>query len=323
MKSKILITGAAGFIGFNLIKYLLKKNYEIIGIDNLNTYYNKKLKIKRISQLKSKNFQFIKLDLRKSDQIKKKLKKIKFGLIIHLAAQPGVRYSVKEPHSYIENNILAFSNILELTRDKKVKLIYSSSSSVYGDSRTYPLKENQKLNPKNIYAMTKNNNEEHAKIYAQNYNLSILGLRFFTVFGEWGRPDMMVIKFLISAINNKKFQVYNNGNHFRDFTYIGDLCEMVYPIIKDYKKINNKNEIFNICSGKSISLKYIIKKLALLTKYNKTVNRKYNHLEVLKTHGSNIKINKFARKKFNFTNIDQAIINTFEWFKKNKVLFKL
>lgn len=321
MKSKILITGAAGFIGFNLIKYLLKKNYEIIGIDNLNTYYNKKLKIKRISQLKSKNFQFIKLDLRKSDQIKKKLKKIKFGLIIHLAAQPGVRYSVKEPHSYIENNILAFSNILELTRDKKVKLIYSSSSSVYGDSRTYPLKENQKLNPKNIYAMTKNNNEEHAKIYAQNYNLSILGLRFFTVFGEWGRPDMLILKYLIFSKYKRKFHVYNNGNHYRDFTYIKDLIDMVYQIIKVSNKIKKGHTIFNLCSGRSIHLKKVINILIKLTGYKKIANIKKSNLEVLKTHGSKNKLENFLQKKFKPTKIENSILNTFNWFKKNESLF--
>jgi len=321
MKSKILITGAAGFIGFNLIKYLLKKNYEIIGIDNLNTYYNKKLKIKRISHLKSKNFQFIKLDLRKNDQIKKKLKKIKFSLIIHLAAQPGVRYSVKEPHSYIENNILAFSNILELTRDKKVKLIYSSSSSVYGDSKTYPLKENQKLNPKNIYAMTKNNNEEHAKIYAQNYNLSILGLRFFTVFGEWGRPDMLILKYLIFSKYKRKFHVYNNGNHYRDFTYIKDLIDMVYQIIKMSKKIKKGHNVLNLCSGRSIHLKKVINILIKLTGYKKIANIKKSNLEVLKTHGSKNKLENFLQKKFKPTKIENSILNTFNWFKKNESLF--
>ena len=321
MKSKILITGAGGFIGFSLIKYLLKKNYKIVGVDNLNTYYNKKLKQKRISSLRSRNFQFIKLDLRKNDQVQKKLKKIKFNLIIHLAAQPGVRYSIKEPHSYIENNILAFSNILELTKDKKVKLIYSSSSSVYGDSKTHPLKENQELNPKNIYAMTKKNNEEHAEIYSQNYNLSILGLRFFTVFGEWGRPDMLILKFLIFSKYKKKFQIYNNGNHYRDFTYIKDLIDMIYAIIKKSNKIKNGHTIFNLCSGRSIHLKKVMNILINLTGYKKITNISKSNLEVLKTHGSKIKLEKFLQMKFEPTKIEKSILNTYNWFKKNKNLF--
>lgn len=320
----VLITGSSGFIGFSLANHLLKKNIKVIGVDSMNNYYNVKLKNKRLSILKkNKNFNFLKINISNKNKIFSTLKDKKIDLIINLAAQPGVRYSIINPHSYFQNNILGFANILEFVRKKNIPLIYSSSSSVYGNSKSFPIKENNKLIPKNIYALTKKHNEEMASHYCKNFNIRAVGLRFFTVFGEWGRPDMLIIKFLISAINNKEFEVYNNGNHFRDFTYIRDLCEVVYPLIKNYKKINSKNEIFNICSGKSISLKYIIKKLTFLTNHDKIVNRKYNHLEVLKTHGCNIKINKFSRKKFNFTNIDQAITNTFEWFKKNKVLFKI
>jgi UDP-glucuronate 4-epimerase len=321
MQNTILITGVGGFIGFSVAKYLIKKKYKIIGVDNLNNYYNQKLKNIRIQELKCKKFQFLKIDLRKNSQIIKQLKKIKFNLILHFAAQPGVRYSIIDPKSYIENNIMAFSNILELARSKKIKLIYSSSSSVYGETNIYPINENAKLNPKNMYAITKKNNEEQAEIYSKNYGLSIIGLRFFTVFGEWGRPDMLILKFLIAAKNGLKFYLYNHGNHYRDFTYIKDLIRMIYPLIKNYKKMKKDHKIFNICSGKPIHIVKIIAILKKLTGYKKIVNTKKSTLEVYKTHGSKKKLEKFLNMKFKNTNIDLSIINLFNWFKKKEKLF--
>jgi UDP-glucuronate 4-epimerase len=321
MKKIILITGVAGFIGFSVTKNLLKRNYKVLGVDNLNNYYNQKLKKKRIEQLKSKNFKFIKLDLKNKNQINKNLKNKKIDLIIHFAAQPGVRYSVNEPHSYIENNVLVFSNILEFVKSKKIKLIYSSSSSVYGDTDKHPIYEHSKLNPKNIYAMTKKNNEEQAEIYSKSYGLSIIGLRFFTVFGEWGRPDMLILKFLIYAKKGLKFQLYNYGNHYIDFTYINDLFEMIYPLIKNYQKIKKGHEIYNVCSNRSVHLKKVINILKKLTNYKNIKNIKRSELEVFKTHGSRKKLENFTKIKYKISNIEESIIKTFNWFEKNKKLF--
>jgi len=319
---KILITGVAGFIGFSLSKYLLNKKHNVIGIDNLNSYYNQKLKIERINNLKCKNFFFIKEDISNKENIFKKLKKYKFDIIIHLAAQPGVRYSLKNPYSYIKNNLDVFGVILEYARIKKVKLIYASSSSVYGDSKNFPLKENYKLNPKNIYAVTKKNNEELAEIYSKQFDLSIVGIRFFTVYGEWGRPDMFLIKFFEYMKKGKVFPLYNNGNHFRDFTYINDLLKMLYPLIKDNNKLIKKEHIlYNICSGKSKNIKTIIKFLIKITGYNKIKYLSYLNTEVKKTHGSNKKLIKKINIKIIPTKFQDSVRKTYEWFNLNKNLF--
>ena len=191
----ILVTGCAGFIGFSISNFLLKKKFKIIGIDSLNNYYNLKLKKKRIKLLKSKNFEFHKSDISERFKFFKLVEKKNFDYIIHLAAQPGVRYSLLKPESYIKNNVLAFSNILDLAKKKNIDLIYASSSSIYGDSTKFPIKENFDYNAQNIYALTKVQNEQYAKLYSKLYRMRIIGLRFFTVFGEWGRPDMFLLKF--------------------------------------------------------------------------------------------------------------------------------
>lgn len=316
MKKTILITGVAGFIGFSVTKRLLKKNYKILGIDNLNNYYNRKLKKKRIEQLKSKNFRFLKLDLKNKNQINKILKNEKINLIIHFAAQPGVRYSVNEPHSYIENNVLVFSNILEFVKSKKIKLIYSSSSSVYGDTDKHPIYEHSKLNPKNIYAMTKKNNEEQAEIYSKSYGLSIIGLRFFTVFGELGRPDMFFFKMLNSAFNNKLLYLNNSGNHYRDFTYINDVVNILKRLV--FLKLKKNFEVFNVCSSKPIFLKRFIQIVKKYIKNINIINVPPHPADVYKTHGSNKRLIKFI-KKVKFTNLDIAVRNSIKSYKKYKI----
>ena len=197
---KILITGVAGFIGFNLAKFFLETNkkIKIIGIDNLDDYYSVKLKKDRIKNInKFKNFKFIKLDVYNKKALDKLFKKNKFDYVYHLAAQAGVRYSIENPQKYYNSNIIGFTNLLEVLRKNKVKkIIYASSSSVYGDSKKFPLKENLILKPKNIYALSKKFNEDLANVYKDLYKLNILGIRFFTVFGEWGRPDMFMLKYL-------------------------------------------------------------------------------------------------------------------------------
>ena len=160
-----------------------------------------------------------------------------------------------------------------------------------------------------------------AQHYCNTFKIKALGLRFFTVFGEWGRPDMLIIKFLISSLNKKKFEVYNNGNHHRDFTYIKDLCNLIFPVIKNFKKIDNTNQIFNICTGKTIYLRDVLKKLINLSNYKNLTYKEFNKMEVLKTHGSNKKILNFTKKQFKHTPLDVSIKNTFDWFIKNKKIF--
>lgn len=317
---RILITGVAGFIGFSICQSLLLKNNKIIGIDSLNNYYNLKLKKKRLALLKNKNFDFKKIDLINRKKLFNSLNKNKIDLIIHLAAQPGVRYSLDHPRTYIENNISAFSNILDYAKNNKIKLIYASSSSVYGETKKFPVRESDQLKPNNIYALTKKTNEEMAKLYAKLYGLKIIGLRFFTVFGEWGRPDMFILKFLEYARLKKKFPLYNYGNHSRDFTYINDLVCMISPLFKKIDKMKKGHYIFNVCTGKSRNIKEILNFLIKLSNYKNILFLPYQSTEVKKTHGSNKKLIKISKFK-KFTEYKTAIQKTFNWYSQNKDLF--
>ena len=257
---KILITGAAGFIGYNFSKYLLENyNYKVVGLDNLNDYYSVKIKKKRLRELsKFKNFNFSKIDLKNRKQVSKIFKK-KFNMVFHFAAQAGVRYSLKNPRVYIDSNIVGFFNLIENIKFYNIKkFFYASSSSVYGDSNKFPLSESDKINPKNIYGLTKKNNEEMVETYFKNSDIKCIGFRFFTVFGEWGRPDMLIYQYLASIFNNRKIFYLNNfGNHTRDFTYIKDVCHIMDLFIK--KKIKKSHQIFNICSNRPIKITSILK----------------------------------------------------------------
>ena len=312
---KILVTGVCGFIGFNFANFLLKKNYKIYGIDNINNYYSIKLKNDRLKILKkNKNFTFFKIDIVDQKKLKNIFSKVKFDIVINFAAQAGVRYSIKEPRKYIENNINGFFNILDLCRIKNIKkIIYASSSSVYGDNVNYPLKEYQILKPKNLYASTKANNEETAEIFSRFYGLNIIGLRFFTVYGEWGRPDMFMMKYLETNLNKKKkFYLYNYGNHFRDFTYIKDVNNIIFKLIK--KKIK-KHQIFNICSNKPIKITSIIKIINKLTKVKcKIFKTSLQKADILKTHGDNMKIRKYVNYH-KFYDIKNGIFNLVNWYR--------
>ena len=193
LKKKILITGIAGFIGFSLAKKLLEKNnLQIIGIDNLNTYYSKKLKHKRLQILKkNKNFKFYKLDLINKEKLELLFKKNKFLAVFNFAAQAGVRYSYENPKSYTDSNIIGFINLIQVIKDYKIKkFIFASSSSVYGDEKPFPKSETSELNPINLYSLSKLSNEQFARSMSKLMNAKIIGLRFFTIYGPWGRPDM-------------------------------------------------------------------------------------------------------------------------------------
>ncbi len=308
---KILITGSCGFIGFNITDYLLGAGHKIIGIDNLNDYYDVKIKYKRLKILKKyTNFKFFKIDISNNKDLKKIFNKNKFDFVINLAAQAGVRYSIDNPRKYINSNTCGFYNILENCRLKSIKnILFASSSSVYGDKKKFPILENESLNPKNFYGLTKKNNEEMAEIYSKLYNMNIHGLRFFTVYGKMGRPDMFMLKYLNSK---KKFNLYNNGNHYRDFTFIDDVNEIIKRLLN--KKIKGYN-IFNICSNKSVKITYVI---YLINKIIDKKNLKINKIglqkaDVIKTHGENLKIKKYLRFN-NFTPIEVGIKSMIKWY---------
>ena len=307
----ILVTGAAGFIGFHICEMILQKtNYKVFGVDNLNSYYSTTLKKKRIKELKKKkNFFFKKYDL-KNDKIYKLLNKKKFEYIIHLAAQPGVRFSISDPKKYIDENIVAFTKILEFARVQKPKCtFFASSSSIYGDSLKFPVTEKFNLNPKNVYGLTKKFNEELAYFYSKNFNIKLVGLRFFTVFGTWGRPDMLILKLLDKIKNKETFQINNFGKHSRDFTYIDDVTNMIFGLMLNYKKIKIF-DYFNICSNKPIDLMKIINYIVNAKGNAKLKKVEFQKADVFKTHGSNkkiLKVIKFKKLSNTFESIDKII----------------
>jgi UDP-glucuronate 4-epimerase len=247
---KYLITGVAGFIGFHVCKRLLEENtnIEIVGIDNLNSYYDVNLKYGRLQELgidnqieinkykkssNNKKFKFIQMDLVNSDSIQRLFKDEKFDIVINLAAQAGVRYSLKNPAAYIQSNIDGFLNILEGCRQNSIKhLVYASSSSVYGLNGKVPFSESDGIaHPVSLYAATKKANELMAHSYSHLYQIPSTGLRFFTVYGPWGRPDMSPFLFTDAILNNRPIKIFNNGNMLRDFTYIDDIVDGIIRVI--------------------------------------------------------------------------------------------
>jgi UDP-glucuronate 4-epimerase len=247
---KILITGSAGFIGFHLLQSLTKEGYEIVGLDNINSYYDVNLKYGRLTEsgiekdqikynqliqsTKYSNYKFIQLNLEDKENIDHLFMTQKFELVCNLAAQAGVRYSLENPHSYISSNIVGFLNILEASRYNEIKhLVYASSSSVYGLNEKTPFSTKDGVNhPISLYAASKKSNELMAHTYSHLFRLPTTGLRFFTVYGPWGRPDMALFKFTKAILENQAIEVYNNGNMKRDFTYVADIVEGISRIIK-------------------------------------------------------------------------------------------
>jgi UDP-glucuronate 4-epimerase len=315
---KILITGCAGFIGYHIAEKILKdlKKCKVYGVDNFNNYYSPELKKKRVINLKKyQKFNLRKIDISNKEIVKKIFNRNKFDIVIHMAAQAGIRYSLVNPQSYLESNLLGFFNILELSHKNQVKkFIFASSSSVYGDQKKYPFKENFNLYPNNLYSLTKKINEECAKDLSQLTNMKIIGLRFFTIYGKFGRPDMFIYKFLKSLFSNSTFKLNNYGDHKRDFTHIDDVANIIKSLI--LKKIKKKYQIFNICSNKPINLKLLLNKMNKIIKIkNKIFKVKRNNADVLITHGDNSKIKKFLKIN-KFRNIFNEIREVIYWYKK-------
>ena len=256
--NKILVTGAAGFIGFHLVKRLLDENRLVYGIDNINDYYNQDLKINRLQILKRfKEFRFKKMDLENRLGLEKVFDDFKPDIVVNLAAQAGVRYSLQNPEKYISANINGFFNVIDLCRKKNIEgLIYASSSSVYGESTSTPFSINQNVDkPISLYAATKKSNELISYSYSHLFGLKTTGLRFFTVYGPWGRPDMAYYSFTNNIVNGRKIDVYNHGDMKRDFTYIDDIINGTISAIDQ----NYQCEIFNLGNNKSEKLTDMIK----------------------------------------------------------------
>ncbi len=314
---KILITGSAGFIGFHLAKKLLEnKKNKIYGIDNLNDYYDVRIKRERNKILKkNKHFLFKKIDIKNSKNLKDYLTVIKPKIIIHLAAQAGVRYSITNPETYLKNNIDGFFNILNISKILKIDhLVFASTSSVYGSNNSFPLKETLNTDkPLSFYAATKKSNEVMAYSYSNIYKLPITGLRFFTVYGPFGRPDMSLYKFSNKIIKRKKIPIYNFGKHERDFTYVDDIISGITKVLLNPPRKKIPFEIYNLGNGKPRKLMDF---LSLIEKYlyKKAIiqNKPLQPGDVIKTHADISKM----KKKFKYnpsTDIDEGIKKFSEW----------
>ena len=318
-----LVTGCAGFIGMHLSLSLLKKNKSVIGIDNLNDYYDVNLKKKRLLNLKKfKKFVFKKSDIKNLKSFKKLVKKYKIEYIINLAAQAGVRYSITNPDTYFENNIRGFFNILEIAKYKKVKhLVYASSSSVYGASQKKIFKEKDSVDqPISFYASSKRCNELMAHSYSYIYGIPVTGIRYFSVYGPWGRPDMSLFIFTKKILAGKQINVFNKGRMKRDFTFIDDAVKATYKIIHKLPKLTKpykvcKFKIFNVGGGNTISLINYIK----LIEKNLGIKAKKNFKgmqlgDVKSTLSNNNEIKSLI--KFNpKTNIRVGIKKFIDWYK--------
>lgn len=274
MKNKILITGIAGFIGFHLAKALAEKGYEVVGVDNINDYYDPQLKLDRLAELGldaercngynervvSKSYEgltFLKIGLEDRENLPLLFKREKFTTVVNLAAQAGVRYSLKNPEVYVDTNVSGFLNILECCRNNKPeKLVYASSSSVYGENKKIPFSTNDRVDqPVSLYAATKKSNELMAFTYSHLYGINTIGLRFFTVYGPWGRPDMAMFLFTDAIARKKPIRVFNEGNLERDFTYIDDIVEGIERVIlKKHQDSRTKYKLYNIGNSKPVKL---------------------------------------------------------------------
>ena len=278
---KILVTGAAGFIGYHLCSSLIEDGHDVVGLDNINDYYDINLKYARLDELGIKKrdaevfgalsissiyesqMLFIRLNLEDREALPELFKTYNFDLVCNLAAQAGVRYSIENPEAYVDSNINGFLNILECCRNYKVKrLVYASSSSVYGNSSDIPFKETANVDyPISLYAATKKSNELMAHTYSHLYNIETIGLRFFTVYGPWGRPDMAMFLFTDAILKNMPINVFNNGDLSRDFTYIDDIVEgVVNTLVKDSEN-TSLYKLYNIGNGKPVRLLDFIESL--------------------------------------------------------------
>ena len=330
--NKVLVTGSAGFIGSMLSKKLLARGDKVIGIDNHNNYYDPKIKDDRIGNLKKyKNYIHYKIDITDKNKLSEIFKTYKFQKVVNLAAQAGVRYSIENPLAYIESNIVGFTHILENCRNNKIQhLIYASTSSVYGANTKMPFSEHDSVNhPLSVYAASKISNELMAHAYSYLYKLPSTGLRFFTVYGPWGRPDMALFKFTKAIIEGKTIEVFNNGKHTRDFTYIDDIVNGVIKVLDKPADINNDWDsnkpdpasskspwkIFNIGNNNPVHLMDYIS--ALEKTLGKKAKIKFLPLQPGDIPNTNANVDSLV-KEFDYkptTSVFDGVSNFVKWYK--------
>ena len=311
---KILITGAAGFIGYHLSRSLLEDGIIVFGVDNLNNYYDPDLKKQRLKRLKSfKNFNFKKIDLIDEKKLNNAFLNFNPSIVIHLAAQAGVRYSIENPRAYLDSNLIGFHNVIEQCRRSKInKLIYASSSSIYGLNEKIPFSVNDKTDyPVSLYGATKKSNELVAHAYSHLYGVKTIGLRFFTVYGPWGRPDMAYFSFTKKIIEGRKIEVFNHGNMQRDFTYIDDIVDGIRNTIdKDFNF-----EIFNLGNSKSEDLMTMIRIIENELNINaKIVFKDMQAGDVFKTYADIKKSSKMLEFKPKVS-LQIGLKRTIDWYK--------
>jgi UDP-glucuronate 4-epimerase len=335
MIRKVLITGAIGFIGYHLTEKLLSENYEVVGIDNINPYYDVRFKYAKLPILGiddknlwpnllfqssiHKNFRFSKMDIKDRFQIEELFRKEKFDIVVNLAAQAGVQYSIQNPHTYIENNVTGFTNLIDAAKTNNVMhFIYASSSSVYGDRDDVPFKETDNVDhPISIYAASKKANELIAHTYSHLYGLKTTGLRFFTVYGPWGRPDMAPYIFVNRISKGKPITVFNNGNMERDFTYVDDVVNGIFKVVEtmnmDYKYI-----VYNIGNSNPVNLNDFIRTIEKILKRRAIINYKEKREgDVVRTFSDISKIKEHYNYQPN-VNIEDGIRLFIKWYENFK-----
>ena len=314
---RILVTGCCGFIGYHFCKRILDIGHTVVGIDNMNNYYDVSMKWKRLDEIKSfDKFTFFENDICNNNFLISVFKDNKFDIVVNLAAQAGVRYSIENPFVYIQSNIVGFSNILECCRNFNIeRLIYASSSSVYGNSDDIPLKESANTDyPVSLYAATKKSNEILAESYSTLYGFQWTGLRFFTVYGPNGRPDMAPFLFTKAIDEGKPITVFNNGNMLRDFTYIDDIVNGIVSIVD--KKLDYKHEIYNIGCSSPIKLMDFIKEIErCLGKKAEIIFKEMQKGDVVKTYADTTKLERdFGYKPS--TKLNDGIEKFIKWWKE-------
>lgn len=332
-KSTILITGAAGFIGAHLSNILLNKGYDVVGIDNLNEYYDISIKNARLDLLEHQNkFSFFKVNLSNKDALIKVFKDFKPDYVINLAAQAGVRYSITNPYAYVDSNLIGFVNILEACRNYPVKhLLYASSSSVYGGNTIVPFSTNHQVDhPVSLYAATKKANELMAHTYSHLYGIPTTGLRFFTVYGPWGRPDMAYFSFTKDIIEGNPIKVFNYGKMERDFTYVDDIVEGIAKLLPlvpqpnpDWKESDGDlssstapYKIYNIGNNSPVKLEKFIS--VIEDKVGKKAKRVYMDMQpgdVLRTYADTTDLEQAIGFKPS-TSIEEGISNFVDWYRE-------
>jgi UDP-glucuronate 4-epimerase len=328
---KVLLTGAIGFIGYHLVERLLKEGFSVVGIDNINSYYDVRLKYAKLPILgieedsiwpnipyqstKHKYFKFVKLDIKDRYNLEKLFETEKFDIVCNLAAQAGVQYSIKDPHTYIENNITGFINIIDACRQNKINhFVYASSSSVYGNREDVPFKETDNVdNPISLYAASKKSNELIAHSYSHLFDLKTTGLRFFTVYGPWGRPDMAPYIFVKQIMNNKQIVVYNNGDMERDFTYVDDIVVGIFEAINGEGNGESYN-VYNIGNSKPVNLNQFIRTIEkIINKKAEIIYKPIRKGDVLKTYSDISSIQKDLNYE-SCVDLSSGLENFIKWY---------